>query len=181
MLIELPAANIASATILLQTAHHFNALFGMVAFNKCYLLIIECECFFRFRKAGHIVANHIFYVELDQENTVYNCESLLDCDVPAPEKHLVWEQKDGDKQLDGIAWGPMVSVANLGGVVPTVARMFDDDDRIGIHFELYILDIEELLNKLVWTKESNNDALLESWIIAGKQHQRCWNRIIIGW
>lgn len=146
----------------------------MVAVNENSLLIVECEDFFGFGTAGHRVTNRIFYVELDPEKTVDHCESLQDCDVPAPEKRLVWERNDDDKQLDGIAWGPMVSVDDSGGVVSTIALTFEDDNKIGVHFELYSLDIEERQNAPVWTEKNNKNALLKSRIIAGRQqHNHC--------
>ena len=87
-------------------ARHFHALFDILALDETSLLMAECEDLFGFGNTGHEVVYSIFYVEVDPVNTVDHCASLLDCDVTAPVKRLVWERQ-ADKQLDGIAWGPV--------------------------------------------------------------------------
>ena len=123
-------------------ARHFNALFGILALNTTAILVAECEDLFGFSTAGHQVVNRIFYVELDPNKIVDHCASLLACDVAAPVKRLIWEQND-NKQLDGIAWGPAVEGFN-NKTYPTIALTFEDDENIGVHFELFLFDVDQL-------------------------------------
>ena len=102
-----------------KSARHFNALFGMLALNETSLLMIETEDLtgFSYRK----IVNRIFYVEVDSSATVDHCPSLLNCDIDAPTKYLVWERCD-DHHLDGISWGPELDDGRL-----TVALTFEKD------------------------------------------------------
>ena len=87
-------------------ARHFNALMGMLALDESRFLMVETEDFYGFRKNQQRVINRIFYVEIDPSKTIDHCATLLDCDVDAPPKRLVWERED-NIQLDGIGWGPV--------------------------------------------------------------------------
>lgn len=145
-------------------ARHFNALFSILAINETSLIVGECEDFFGFAIEGHKVVNRLFYVELDEKKTVDHCASLLECDVPAPVKRLIWEQND-DKQLDGIAWGPVLKDSSNQSY-PTLALTFEDDANFGVHFELFTFNLEELLSAEVWLGADSTDYLLKNRIIA---------------
>ncbi len=86
-------------------ARHFNALFGMLALNETSLLMIETEDLTGFTLSKRKIVNRIFYVEVNSNYTVDHCSSLLNCDIDAPVKYLVWE-RDDEHHLDGISWGP---------------------------------------------------------------------------
>jgi len=145
-------------------ARHFNGLLGVLALDSTTLLVAECEDFWGFGSEGNKMVNRIFYVELDTDKTVDHCFSLLDCDVSAPVKRLIWERHD-DKQLDGIAWGPVIQDANEQ-YRPTIALTFDDDDRLGVHFELYTLNVDELQSSELWPEVASKDDLLRKRVIA---------------
>lgn len=135
-------------------ARHFNALFGLLAIDEASLLVVECEDLTGFGSTGQKIMNRIFYVELNITETIDHCVSLLDCSIEAPSKYLVWERMD-DVQLDGIAWGP---VAEDGR--PTVALTFENDDKVGLHLELYALDLARLKERSQWSFVENKDYLL---------------------
>jgi len=139
-------------------ARHFNALFGLLALSDRSLLVAECEDFNGFGYAR--VINRIFHVELDLSQTVDHCQSFLECNISAPKKRLVWEQS-GELQLDGMSWGPTVTVS--GRQRPTVALVFENDDKVGAHFELFVLD-QSVLNSSSgtreWSEPSGTEALL---------------------
>jgi len=119
-------------------ASHFNALFGILAFNETSLLVAECEDLTSVGRMGQRIVNRIFYVELNGNETVDHCISLLNCDIAAPAKRIIWEREDG-MQLDGMAWGPVLEDGRK-----SVALSFENDDKFGVHFELYALNSNEI-------------------------------------
>ena len=139
-------------------ARHFNALFGIVALGKDSFLVAECEDFYGFGKSNRKVMNRIFYVEINPEDTVDHCESLSSCDVPAPTKRIIWERLD-NKQLDGIAFGPLIYDSKNNSMT-TLALTFEDNENIGVHFELYILKEDELQLAEEWVVEDTKANLL---------------------
>ena len=145
-------------------ARHFNALFSILAINETSIIVAECEDLFGFAIEGHKVVNRIFYVELDPEKTVDHCTSLLECNVAAPVKRLLWEQKD-NKHLDGIAWGPVLKDPNNQSY-PTIALAFEDDANFGVYFELFTFNLDELTSAEVWLEADSRDYLLNNRTIA---------------
>lgn len=129
----------------------------MVAFNETAFLIAECEELSA-TIDSQTVTNRIFYVELDANATVDHCYSLLDCDIKAPSKRLIWERQNEKKQLDGIAWGPN----------QTIAIVYENDDKIGTHIELFTLDEDEIKNSPVWTNNNSREEILQSRVTAGR-------------
>lgn len=102
------------------------------------LLISECENLTGLGKFGQKIVNRIYLVYLDLDETVDHCHSLLTCGIDAPSKRLVWE-REGDTELDGMSWGP-----SLDNGSRTIALTFENDHKIGLHFELFALDEEQL-------------------------------------
>ena len=84
------------------------------------------------------VVNRIYYVEFSDSFTVDHCYSLLDCGVNAPPKQLIWA-RDDNTQLDGLSWGPILKDGRR-----SIAMAFDNDEKVGVHFELFAFN-EELL------------------------------------
>ena len=83
-------------------ARHFTALSALLVLdgtNGTTVLVAETEDYVGFTQRDHV--NRIFRVHFGPSDAVDHCESLLSCDVPAPEKHLVWEQRGGG-HLDGM-------------------------------------------------------------------------------
>lgn len=140
-------------------ARHFNGLSGIIALNETSFLVAELEDLTGFGTIGQKTVNRIFFIDLDFENSVDHCQSLLSCDVLAPTKKLVWERKD-DKQLDGLAWGP---VGDDGR--PTVALTFENDEKFGAHFELFSLDLDSLSDAPIWDVTDNKDKILKRRVI----------------
>jgi hypothetical protein len=141
-------------------ARHFNAMFGILALADDRFLVLECEDLTGFGTAGQKIINRIFYVVLDDANSVDHCHSLLDCSVGPPTKRLVWERRD-TLQLGGIAFGPA-----LEDGTPTIALAFENDDKVGLHVELFALDMAELENTELWDPVDNNEDLRERRITA---------------
>ena len=136
-------------------ARHFNALMGMLTLDESSFLIAESEDFYGFGKNQQRIINRIFYVEIDPSVTVDHCSTLLVCSVDAPVKRLVWERED-KVQLDGIGWGPKMKDGR-----PTVALTFENDVSVGLHIELYALDVDELKNAQVWLDVNRGDSILQ--------------------
>ena len=144
-----------------------NALFGLLALNETSILSTECEEFLGFGSSSHKVINRIFHVTLDPTKTVDHCHSLLDCNVPAPTKRLIWEWRNDNKQLDGIALGPMVTIDETGETIPTVALAYENDDRFGVYFELFTLNESAIANSPAWKKNDTKEEAKLSRITAG--------------
>ena len=136
-------------------ARHFNALFGMLALSESSFLMVECEDFHGFGKNNKKIINRIYHVEIDPSETVDHCSTLLECSVDAPLKRLVWERED-TIQLDGIGWGPVWIDGR-----PTVALTFEQDAKIGLHIELYALDIDELKKGDLWDNTIGSHNVLQ--------------------
>jgi len=135
-----------------KSSSHFNALFGILALDEKSLLVAECEDLTTTSRQR--IVNRIYYVELSGQ-TVDHCHSLLECDVGAPLKRLVWE-RDGEEQLDDITWGPILDDGRR-----SIALTFENDKKIGVHFELFALNEEEL-NEFgeIYDSVDERDALL---------------------
>jgi len=116
-------------------ARHFNALSGVLALSDTSLLVAEIEDFTGF--GGIETISRIFHVRLQPADTVDHCRSLASCNVSAPAKALLWE-RPGKLQLDGISRGPTVTVE--GTQWPTVALVYESDDKVGAEFELLALN-----------------------------------------
>ena len=144
-----------------KSARHFNGLFGILAINETSLLVAECEDLMGFGTIQQRIANRIYYVELMPSDTVDHCTSLLTCDINAPTKRLIWERDYEKYQLDGMAWGPKTKDDS-----PTIALTFENDDKIGVHFELYVLNIDELINADVAINVDNKDVLFKRSVVA---------------
>ena len=142
-----------------KSASHFNGLFAILALDEASLLVVECEDLTGVGKVRQKITNRIFYVKFNNSKTVDHCSSLLDCDVEAPTKYLIWERKD-DKQLDGIAWGPEFDDGRR-----SVALSFENDEKVGVHFELYALNEDELETALPWNPKDTGKELLRKRII----------------
>ena len=89
-----------------------------------------------------------------------HCKSLLSCDVGPPLKRLIWES-DGNSQLDGMAWGPSLQDGRK-----SVALTFENDEEVGVHFELYALN------------ESKIDTYGDVYISADTRNKLLQDRII---
>jgi hypothetical protein len=138
-------------------ARHFNALFGMLALDESRFLMLECEDFYGFGKNQQKIINRIFYVEIDPNDTIDHCSTLInDCSVNPPLKRLVWERED-KLQLDGIGWGPEWKDGRK-----TVALTFENDFDIGLHIELYALNTDELKSGQVWQLNDSIDNIRQS-------------------
>ena len=143
-------------------ARHFNALFGFLALDNHQLLVVETEDLLSFGKNGQSIINRIFYVNLsDDKNTVNDeCDSLLDCpSTHAPTKFLVWE-RIGDKQLDGLAWGPLVNGTK------TIAMTFENDDQVGLHLELYALKSNSFTDAVEWVEIDTREVIQKQIAVA---------------
>ena len=140
-------------------AAHFNALFGILAIDDTSFLVAECEDLTGFRLAGKKIVNRIFYVQLKDDETVDHCTSLLECDIDAPLKRLVWEN-NGDTDLEGLAWGPVLEDGRK-----SIALTFENDDKIGVHFELFAFNPNKIEGTKFWTAADIKDDLLQRRII----------------
>lgn len=141
-------------------ARHFNALTGILAIDESSFLMAEVEDFYGFGKNQHKIINRIFYVVIDPNKTVDDCSTLTNCAVDAPLKRLIWERTD-KFQLDGFGWGPK---SNDGR--PTVALTFENDLDIGLHIELYALNVDELQNGEPWVYADGSNDILQRRIIS---------------
>lgn len=119
--------------------------------NETSLIIAECEEFLGFGQNAHEVINRLFYFEIDPTLSVDHCSSLLECDVDAPMKRLLWERKNDDKQLDGISLGPPITIST-GETLPSIALVYENDSQFGTYIELFVLDTEGLNTAPIWGK-----------------------------
>lgn len=128
------------------------------------MIVAECEDYYGFGASGHKIINRLYYVVLDPSQTVDHCSSLLDCDVGAPTKYLLYEEESYG-QLDGIAWGPSVSVN--GTEYLSIALSLENDDKIGLDLELFTVDLDALSTAPVWKEVDERAELLKSRTITG--------------
>ena len=143
-----------------SSASHFNALFAILAIDETSILVVECENLIGVGKADSKIINRLFYVEFDNDKTVDNCASLLDCDIEASTKYLVWHRND-DKKLHGIAWGP-----DLEDGRRSLALSYENGDKVGVHFEYFALNEKELELLLPWSPQDTSEKMLEKRTVA---------------
>ncbi|GFH44718.1 hypothetical protein CTEN210_01192 [Chaetoceros tenuissimus] len=145
-------------------SRHFNALFGLLVLDEKRFLFVECEELSSNGFSTHStkMMNRIFYVEMDQNDVVDGCKSLTkdSCPVDAPQKRLVWERED-NLEVDGIALGPILEDGR-----PTIALTSENDDKIGLHIELFALNEEKLSAGEPWEVVDRKKILLRQRQIA---------------
>ena len=96
---------------------------------------------------------------MKDDETVDHCTSLLERDIDAPLKRLVWEN-NGDTELDGLAWGPVLEDGRK-----SIALTFENDDKTGVHFELFAFNPNKIEGTKFWTAADIKDDLLQRRII----------------
>jgi len=145
-------------------SRHFNALFGLLALDEKRFLFVECEELSSIGFSNHSakMMNRIFYVEMDQNDALDGCKSLSkgNCPIEAPQKRLVWERED-TLEIDGIALGPTLDDGR-----PTIALTSENDDKIGLHIELFALNEQKLSEGQTWEVVDRKKTLLRQRQIA---------------
>mmetsp|Transcript_60775 Transcript_60775/g.100949 ORF Transcript_60775/g.100949 Transcript_60775/m.100949 type:complete len:1477 (-) Transcript_60775:181-4611(-) len=139
-------------------ARHVRGMFAMLALNAegTELLIGETELLESFSEDKW--QSEIYYVVLNRSTTVDHCYRLTECDVAPPLKRKIFSTTLS-YELSAIAWGP-IHTDETGVTSPTIAITFENDNHIGLHMELYRINISLLqIGELFKPKDSKDNFL----------------------
>ena len=142
--------------IQMKGAHHVKGIFAALPISSTELLVSETEFYEGFGKHEHF--SDVFYVTYEAGDTVDHCDSLMNCDVPVPQKrHLL--RRNHPYELSGITWGP--TIEKDGETHPSLVMSFEDDDQVGILLEQYLFDASNLDLEPLW----DNNVSIEEFLM----------------